>query len=223
MSQEMHSINDITTIDRQFQSIKSPRQRWTRRNTDANQYQPISTLANKDNLAPLQDAHHTIEGEDVDQQHHLDSAVLPTQQRLEFYNYRWFRMLILLIYCLSLTVAGQILYSFPVAGAIKHLRDAGPYLIPKYAEWLAVNFGAIWAFAIIGVISTTQDVPMPRPRWMTRIGVELGSWHDRVRSSVPQAIIAWVESIAWTIFVLGITALSAWLSYFFIWMGIFHP
>lgn len=101
--------------------------------------------------------------------------------------------------------------NFPVAGAIKDLKTAGPYLILKYAKWLASNFGVIWAFAIMGVIITTQDVPMPCSTWMTRFGEKLESWRDRVKRSMPPAVIAWLEIVAWTVFVLGVTVIS----YFF--------
>ncbi len=209
--------NHNHTTELHLQSIPNPRQRSTRTNTDAVQYEAIRKLAAEDNATTVQNAHHTIDGEAVNQRHHPDSTALPTQQRLEFYKYRWFRMLILLIYCLSLAVAGEILAAFPAAGAIRRLKDAGPYLIPLYAEWLAINSGVIWASSIIGVICTVEDVPMPRPKWMIRVGAVFESWRDRVRGFMPPALVAWVETVAWTLLILGATASSTWLSVFLIW------
>lgn len=189
----------------------------TRTNTDAVQYEALRKPTVEDNPATLQNARQTIDGEAVNQRHHPDSTALPTQQRLEFYKYRWFRMLILLIYCLSLAVAGEILAAFPAAGAIRRLKDAGPYLIPLFAEWVAVNLGAIWTFSIVGVICTVEDVPMPQPKWMIRVEEKLVSWRERVRGSMPPALVAWVETVAWTLLILGATAASAWLSVLLIW------
>jgi len=214
--QIMCSTNENTAIDRSFQSIRFPRHRSTKKIDDANQYQALSTLPGIEDSTAPQDMHNAERGKNVDRDCQSDSIALPTEQSLEFYSHRWFHKLILLVYCLSLAVAGEILATFPAAGAIKELKDAGPLLIPLYAKWLAVNLGVIWIFAMIGV-STMIDDPMPRIRWITSSREKLASWKAHVRDSLNPAVAAWVSAIAWNGLILVMTAGSARLSIYFIW------
>lgn len=46
----------------------------------------------------------------------------PTQFYRDFYQYRWFRKLILLVYGLSLGFAGTLLYTLPVVGGTNLLQ-----------------------------------------------------------------------------------------------------
>ena len=165
-----------------------------------------------------QDIHPQTQGNRIGD--HPDSIAVPELQDNDFYDYVWFHKLIQLVYCLSLAIAGTILATFPVAGAIKDLKDAGPFLITPYAEWLAVNIAVIWIFAIIGV-STMDDDPMPQNSWTSLLGEKLASWRDHVKRSVAPSVAAWMNTIAWTSLVLGLTAGSASLSYVLIWKIVF--
>lgn len=79
----------------------------------------------------------------------------------DLYRHRWLRMVILLLYSLSLAVAADLLITFPYEGAVvtntspdTYLRTFGPFnestaLVIHYVEWFSLNIALIGAFTFL--------------------------------------------------------------------------
>ena len=57
----------------------------------------------------------------------------------------------LLIYLLSLAVAGDVLYTFPFLQNTSALSVEATAILIRYVPWFALNFVIVWLFAIIAL------------------------------------------------------------------------
>ena len=76
-----------------------------------------------------------------------------TQPSHDFYQYPWFRRLIVLIYGLTLGLAGNVLWFFPYLGLgfSKNLQEGIVRSVWLYAPWVAYNFGIVWIYIMVSL------------------------------------------------------------------------
>ena len=82
----------------------------------------------------------------------------------------WYRKMTLMIYLLSLVVAGVVLYIFPFLQFTSALYSEATLLMELFAQWFALNIGIVWLFAIIAL-----QWPVCNPRIVFRKGERLTS------------------------------------------------
>lgn len=91
----------------------------------------------------------------VDDPHGLLGTLYgPSQSYEDFYKYTWFHRIILLMYLLSLTIIGDILYFLSYSG---HLSTAIytqslVALVRKYALWIGFNVALVWIYSLLCVV-----------------------------------------------------------------------
>ena len=80
-----------------------------------------------------------------------DPTYGPVQSYQDFYQNRWYRKLLLLIYLLSSAVAGDFVFKFAWQGLIKSLENLPlrSRLVIFYARWFALNLAIIWLYTIL--------------------------------------------------------------------------
>ncbi len=152
----------------------------------------------------------------------MSCIAVPTHQPDNVYNHRWFRKLVLLIYCLSLSVAAEILYAFLIKGAITEIGLAAPVLLRPFAEWFGLNAGIVWIFAAIGVSAIEGD-PMPQFEATSLMRRKFSAFIDRFKGRVGSNVWAWITAIAWNgiVFVLMAgSALSGYYIFYFNFPGV---
>ena len=82
---------------------------------------------------------------------HLDTTLLipaETQPYHEFYQYPWFCRLIVLIYGLTLGIAGVTLWLFAYHGLSLGIQIGLVSFIRLYGPWLAYDFSIVWIFIL---------------------------------------------------------------------------
>ena len=71
----------------------------------------------------------------------------------DLYRHRWLRMVILLLYSLSLVVAADLLFTFPYKGAVVTTVAIDSIdstaLVIHYAEWFSLNIALLGAFTFL--------------------------------------------------------------------------
>ena len=125
-----------------------------------------------------------------------DSVSPLVLQDQEYFAYSWFRKLILLIYLISLGVAAITILIFPVAGALKDLKDVGLGLLAAFSEWLAINLGIIWIFSAIGISSFDAE-PMPPLPISFGLSKTFNASKDYIKDIVPPKLWRWFVIFAW--------------------------
>lgn len=137
-------------------------------------------------------------------------------QNEDLYDHRWFRKLLLFVYCLGLAKAALILCIFPVAGALKTLQTTGSFFIKPLGILLAVDICMIWGFALAGVCSLQNDA-MPPYAIAQNATRRILHIIDQLKGRIPSSAWAWVIAIAWNTPILALTAVSAWVGFVSIW------
>lgn len=76
-----------------------------------------------------------------------------TQPHPNLYQKPWFRRLIVLMYGLTLGLAGQTLWLFPFSGILNtvYFQHGIVQFIWVYAPWLAYNFGIVWVYILVSL------------------------------------------------------------------------
>ena len=156
-----------------------------------------------------------VTGSSVNAQHNLN----PDR---DLYRHRWFSMIILLIYCLSLAVAADLIFMFPYLGTVITTVNLETYqstlgtvlttdqkpLLIHYAVWFSLNIVLIGAFTFF-VISVPDGDSRLRLHW---IGHQVQFLITSVvgRNSPDGAARrlekAWIATLTWYILIAGIFA-----------------
>ena len=78
----------------------------------------------------------------------------PSQSYEDFYKYSWFHNINLLMYLLSLTIIGDILYSVSYSGKFSTAVYTQPIipLAKKYALWIGFNVALVWIYTLLCVV-----------------------------------------------------------------------
>ena len=78
----------------------------------------------------------------------------PSQSYEDFYKYPWFHKIILLMYLLSLTIIGDILYFVSYSGQFSTAVYTQPIvpLARKYALWIGFNVALVWIYTLLCVV-----------------------------------------------------------------------
>ena len=78
----------------------------------------------------------------------------PSQSYEDFYKYPWFHKIILLMYLLSLTMIGDVLYFVSSSGRFSTAMYTVPFapLIRKYALWIGLNVALVWLYSLLCVV-----------------------------------------------------------------------
>ena len=77
----------------------------------------------------------------------------PSQSYEDFYKYPWFHKTTLLMYLLSLTIIGDILYSVSYSGQFSPAVWTQQFvpLARKYTLWIAFNVALVWLYILLCV------------------------------------------------------------------------
>ena len=78
----------------------------------------------------------------------------PSQSYEDFYKYSWFHKINLLMYLLSLTIIGDILYFVSYSGQFSTAIYTVP-IIPlarRYALWIGFNIALVWIYTLLCVV-----------------------------------------------------------------------
>ena len=130
----------------------------------------------------------------------------------DLYRHRWLRMVILLLYSLSLAAATDLLFIFPYMGAV--VTNDGIYsygstdLVIHYAEWFSLNIALLGAFTFL-VISIPDGDSRLR---IHSIGHQVLLLFTRAvgrrppASATPRPEKAWIMTLTLYITVAGILA-----------------
>ncbi|KAL6717399.1 hypothetical protein ACLMJK_005314 [Lecanora helva] len=151
----------------------------------------------------------------------IGSTAQPDLPVSDLYSHRWFRKLILLLYCFCIVIAGLILVAFPAADVIKKLKYAGLFIIGRFPLLIAACFVCMWIFALAGVSSLNTD-PMPQhtaTRWIRR---ELLAPRTYLEERLFPSTRRLVTTIAWNGLVLGLAATAAGLGMWLIVSPLFE-
>lgn len=129
-------------------------------------------------------------------------------------------MIILLIYCLSLAVAADLLCMFPYSGTVvttvnsdTYLLKLGVYLNSKtlvihYAEWFSLNIALLGAFTFLA-ISIPEGDPHLRLHWIGHQVLLLFNsaiGRNPPDSAAPSLGKAWLATLTCYILIAGIIA-----------------
>lgn len=99
----------------------------------------------------------------LDQPDNVSLVSRHTQLYHEFYQYPWFRSLIILIYGLTLGLAGNVLWFFPYLGTSSDPQERVVVLVQLYAPWLAYNLAIVWIFILVSL--PLSDTPSERTQF----------------------------------------------------------
>ena len=136
-----------------------------------------------------------------------------TDHAPDLYVHRWFRKLVLLIYCLSLSLAADFLYAFAYFDGLTHFQRKGPLLLQQCGKWMGLNAIMIWLFAIVGV-SVTDWPSTTHSHTLDLIWRKyLAPWRS-LQEQIRPGILAWLTAIAWNGLVIVLTAASTISGYF---------
>ena len=93
----------------------------------------------------------------------------PSQSYEDFYKYHWFHKTILLMYLLSLTIVGDILYSISYYGQFSTDAYTGPLvpLVKRYAVWIGFNVAIVWMYTILCVVLLTTVEAKHMEEWQS--------------------------------------------------------
>ena len=131
----------------------------------------------------------------------------------DLYRHRWFCMIILLIYSLSLAVVADLLYIFPYERLVVTplgLEISPPWsgvvvlldsksLIIHYVVWASVNTVLVGVFTFLA-ISIPDGDPRLRLHWIGHQVLLLFT------SAAPRPEKAWIATLTWYILISGILA-----------------
>ena len=115
----------------------------------------------------------------------------PVQSYQDFYQQRWYRKLILLLYLLSLAVGGNTLVSVPYRDTTVALMYPWSWfnLVESYGSWFALNLGILWIFTVLCLLNRTgQTLELQQT---SRISAQLGL------RTISKGRWKWISSIAW--------------------------
>ena len=159
----------------------------------------------------------TITGGTAERSRYLGSMRNPTygpiQSYEDLYQKRWYRKLLLLIYLLSLAVAGDLVFTFAWLGLINALEYVPllSHLAIFYALWFALNLTIIWSYTIL-CLSLGDLVPsLGRPGTLS-FAVQ------RFRYTISKAQLRCLRTIFWNGLVLLLVGTSVafdiWYNYY---------
>lgn len=80
-----------------------------------------------------------------------------TQPYHDVYEHGWFRKLILLMYGLTLGLAGNLKWAFPYAGLSNDLQPEFQTIVQQYSSWLGYNLGIVWIFTIVSLCTLYEE------------------------------------------------------------------
>ena len=146
----------------------------------------------------------------------------------DFYTHRWYCMIILLIYSLSLAVAADLLFLFPYKRSVVTTVRPGPTLIPlfpdsgplviHYAVWFSLNIVLLGGFTFLA-ISIPDGNSRLRLHWIGhQVQLLFTSAIGRrpPDSAAPRPEKAWIATLTWYILIAGILAGS--ITYDWLWI-----
>ena len=123
----------------------------------------------------------------------------------DFYEHRWFRKLILLIYGLSLGLAGNMLWQFPYSRGFQY--NDFQSLAPPYVLWLGYDIGVIWIFTTASLFLLYVEPTAGSTGTISPL--------ERIeRRIMPLARSRWIFSAAWNVLLLLLLGSSAGLGYY---------
>ena len=107
---------------------------------------------------------------------HLDTTSLvqgDMQPNHHFYQFPWFCRLMVLIYGLSLGIAGMTLWLFAYYKSSLVIQYRFMSFVRLYTPWLAYDFSIVWIFILASLFSSYTDIsataalrqPLVRSRW----------------------------------------------------------
>ena len=153
-----------------------------------------------------------ITGSSVNAQHN------PSPDR-DLYRHRWFRKIILLIYCLSLVVAADLLFMFPYGGTVVTTVSPDAYqytlftaptyqksLLIHYAVWFSLNIVLIGTFTFL-VISIPDGDSRLRLHWIGHqvlLLITSAIGRNPPYGASPRLEKAWIATLTWYILIAGI-------------------
>ena len=140
----------------------------------------------------------------------------------DLYRHRWFRMIILLIYGLSLAIAADLLFMFPykravvTAGESPYIFDpeltlypyASHFLVIHYARWYSLNIGLLGALTFL-VASIPDEDSRVRLQWIGHQVLLFFSSAMGQKTPASAALRlekAWIATLTWYILIAGIIA-----------------
>ena len=138
----------------------------------------------------------------------------PVQSYQDFYRKYWYRKLVLLIYLLSLVVAGDLLVAFAWYGWIQNLEYMPllSYIAIFYPTWFAINLTTVWSYTII-CLSLGDLVPsLKRPHTIS-FAVH------RFRYTISKAQLRFLQSIFWNGIILLLVGISVAFDVRYKWYG----
>ncbi len=128
----------------------------------------------------------------------------PIQSYQDFYQQQWYRKLLLLIYLLSLAVAGDLMVTFAwidwTEDSLRYLPFLS-YVAIFYAIWFSLNLVIVWLYTIV-CLSLGGLVPsLQRPR---TVSFAL----QRLRYKISKTQLRCLQSIFWNAMVLLLVGTS---------------
>lgn len=138
----------------------------------------------------------------------------PVQSYQDFYRKYWYRKLVLLIYLLSLVVAGDLLVAFAWYSWIQGLQSVPflSYIAIFYAIWFALNLAIVWLYTIV-CISLGDLIPaLKRP-------LTLSFAVYRSRYTISKAQLRCLRSIFWNGIILLLVGISVAFDVRYKWYG----
>ena len=139
----------------------------------------------------------------------------PVQSYQDFYQNRWYRKLLLLIYLLSLAVAGDLVFTFAWLGLIESLQYLPllSHLAIFYAIWFALNLAIVWLYTILCFSLGDQVPSLDRPSTLSTAVKRLGY-------TISKAQLRCFESIVWNGMILLLVGTSIAFDVWYNWYGV---
>lgn len=130
----------------------------------------------------------------------------PEQPYHDIYEHIWSRNLIIMIYSLTLGLAGNLLWAFLGDGATQFLKLEPGLLAQTYAAWIEYDLCIVWLFTT-GSLFLQYVEPTLRS---TGTISPLERLEDHI---MPCVRSPWIFSIAWSFLILGLLGSSAGFGY----------
>ena len=130
-----------------------------------------------------------------------------TQLYHDFYEHRWSRQLIFLIYGLTLVLAGFTLFLFPLNGGSKLLQQAFWFYARFLGSWLAYDLGIVWIFTIASLFLAHVEP-------MLQTAGTASPFTTLERRIVPLVRWPWLSIVAGNFLIIALVGSSAGLGYY---------
>ena len=138
----------------------------------------------------------------------------PDQSYQNFYQKRWYRKLLLLIYLQSLAVAGDMVFTFGWLGLIQDLQSVSVLSQTAifYALWFSLNLAIVWSYTILCLSLEDLVPPLKSPRTIS----PTVRW---LRHKMSKAQLRCLQSIFWNGMILFLVGTSIAFDLWYSWYG----